>query len=77
MGVNTTAGAGTFYYAASIQEYYFPSLSVMEDSQAFANNNSLTAIHFSVTNQAAIEASTGYATLWGRGAGNATVYFDK
>ena len=42
----------------------------------FANCSSLTELHFGVANQAAIEASPGYSTAWGRGAGNVTIYFD-
>lgn len=38
--------------------------------------NTITELHFGAANQAAIEASPGYATLWGIGAGKATVYFD-
>ena len=42
----------------------------------FADCSALTEIHFGAKNKEAIEATTGYSTLWGRGAGNATVYFD-
>ena len=82
-------GAGTFYGNDRIQKMYFPKLSVIDKSPAHssvatsdAQNNifdscdSLTEIHFGAANQAAIEATSGYPTLWGRGAGNATVYFD-
>ncbi len=42
----------------------------------FAGCSNLTELHFGAANQAAIEASDGYPTLWGLGAGKATVYFD-
>ena len=38
--------------------------------------NTITELHFGAANQAAIEATEGYSTLWGIGAGKATVYFD-
>lgn len=83
-----STSASTFYGNGQIQKMYFPKLSVIDKSPAFsfstsnAQNNiflscsSLTEIHFGAANQAAIEATSGYPTLWGRGAGNATVYFD-
>lgn len=79
---------GTFYGNDRIQKMYFPKLSVIDKSPAFSSStstaqnyifdgcSSLTEIHFGAANQAAIEATSGYPTLWGRGAGNATVYFD-
>lgn len=78
---------GTFYGNSTIQKMYFPKLTVIDKSPAYTGNstaqnyifsgcNSLTEIHFGAANQAAIEATEGYPTLWGRGAGNATVYFD-
>lgn len=39
-------------------------------------NTGITAFHFRADAQSAVEASSSYSTLWGRGAGNATVYFD-
>lgn len=85
----TGSGAyyGTFYSNGTIQKMYFPRLAVIDKSPAYTGNstsqnyifsrcNSLTEIHFGAANQAAIEATEGYSTLWGRGAGNATVYFD-
>ena len=85
----TGSGAyyGTFYNNDTIQKMYFPKLTVIDKSPAYTSTstshnyifsrcNSLTEIHFGAANQAAIEAMEGYSTLWGRGAGNATVYFD-
>jgi len=55
---------------------YFNSLSSITNNYMFTNNPELTALHFGAANETAIKATTGYATLWGRGAGAATVYFD-
>lgn len=79
---------GTFYNNNTIQKMYFPKLTVIDKSPAytssfsisqkniFYNCSKLTEIHFGAANRAAIEATEGYSTLWGRGAGKATVYFD-
>lgn len=80
---------GTFVYNDTLQRIDFPKLSVIDKSPAYTGSVSLVAhknifygcsklteIHFGAANQAAIEATEGYPTLWGRGAGNATVYFD-
>lgn len=85
----TGSGAyyGTFYNNDTIQKMYFPKLAVIDKPPAYTSTstshnyifsrcNSLTEIHFGAANQAAIEATEGYSTLWGRGAGKATVYFD-
>lgn len=83
-GSNNT---GTFANNKTIRKIYFPKLTVIDKSPTypsglnahkyiFSGCNSLTEIHFGAANQAAIEATEGYPTLWGRGAGNATVYFD-
>ena len=84
---NTSSSYGTFRGNVTIQKLYFPKLTVIDKSPAYTGNSTaqnyifsgctrLTEIHFGAANQAAIEASSGYATLWGRGAGKATVYFD-
>lgn len=85
----SVAPYGTFYNNSYIQKLYFPKLTTIDKNPnftgsgtstshtlIFSNCNALTEIHFGAANQAAIEASEGYPTLWGRGAGNATVYFD-
>lgn len=83
----TSSSYGTFYSNGTIQKMYFPKLTVIDKSPAYAGNSTsqnyiftscpkLTELHFGAANQAAIEALPGYATLWGRGAGKATVYFD-
>lgn len=80
---------GTFAGNDKLQRIDFPKLTVIDKSPAYTGSvnitshqqifyqcSALTEIHFGAANQAAIEASEGYPTLWGRGAGNATVYFD-
>lgn len=82
---------GTFYNNRYVQKMYFPKLKNITYSAGisspttsytdackyvFANCGALTEIHFAAENQAAIEATAGYSTLWARGAGKATVYFD-
>ena len=80
---------GTFAANNTLQRIDFPKLTVIDKSPAYTGSinvtshkqifyqcSALTEIHFGAANQAAIEATEGYATLWGRGAGNATVYFD-
>lgn len=85
-----TASYGTFAHNTTLQRIDLPKLSIIDRSPALTSNISyavghknifsgcskLTEIHFGAANQAAIEATEGYSTLWGRGAGNATVYFD-
>lgn len=88
---DTSSACGTFQYNGSIKEMYFPKLTTIAPNPNYTGSNAsrlvahmyifsecnqLTEIHFGAANQEAIEASDGYATLWGRGAGEATVYFD-
>ena len=62
----------------------FPKLTKITSQNAFKISssypsyatNTITELHFGAANQAAIEATEGYPTLWGIGAGKATVYFD-
>lgn len=72
----TTANYATFGNGYGLTEMYFNSLSSITNNYMFTNNPELTALHFGAANETAIKATTGYATLWGRGAGAATVYFD-
>ena len=79
---------GTFAYNDKVQKMYFPKLdTITYGTGAPATNQeacknifygctSLTELHFGAANQTAIEATAGYSTLWGLGAGAATVYFD-
>ena len=71
-----------------VQKMYFPKLTQITYATGassanrgacnyvFSNCSALTELHFAAANQAAIEASPGYSTAWGRGAGNVTIYFD-
>lgn len=79
---------GTFYNCKQPTAYYFPKLNTITYATGasasnqsackyiFSGNSNVTELHFGASNQTAIEATDGYSTLWGRGAGNATVYFD-
>lgn len=82
---------GTFANNETIEKMYFPKLDTITYSPAytgtsasvvsarkwiFYNCSSLTELHFAAANETAIKATAGWSTLWGRGAGNATVYFD-
>ena len=85
---NTNSLFGTFSYCNKIQKLYFPKLDTITYPDGASTSNqtacknifyscsSLTELHFGAANQAAIEASLGYSTAWGRGAGNVTIYFD-
>lgn len=84
----SSSSNGTFYdIGRTIDKIYLPKLttitygtgartSYQEAYKKIFAGTSLTEIHFGAVNQAIIEANPGYSTLWGRGAGNATVYFD-
>lgn len=87
----TAGNNGTFANNKTIQKMYFPKLNTITYSPAytgtstsvtsarkliFYNCSSLTELHFAAANETAIKATAGWSTLWGRGAGNATVYFD-
>ena len=79
---------GTFFsLGRTIKKIYLPKLttithgsnassSYQEAYKLIFSNTSFTEIHFGAANQETIESNPGYATLWGRGSGNATVYFD-
>lgn len=62
----------------------FPKLTAIISQNAFRISssypsyatNTITELHFGAANQSDIEATAGYSTLWGIGAGKATVYFD-
>ena len=72
--VHTINSSYTFYSSNSLTKLNLPKCTTISNSSAFSNS-SLTEIHFASANQAAIEASSGYANKWGRGS-NCTVYFD-
>lgn len=79
---------GTFGNNKKIQKMYFPKLNTMTYGSGASSTNqvgckniftlcsALTELHFGSANRSAIEASPGYSTAWGRGAGNVTIYFD-
>ena len=83
-GATAQSSGATFYNNNKIQKMYFPKLDTISYSQnavdnskyIFSNCSSLTELHFGAANQTAIEATAGYSTAWGRGAGNVTIYFD-
>jgi hypothetical protein len=84
----TSASYGTFANNTYIQKLYFPKLNTIAYGTDAASHNrhacknvfagctALTELHFAAANQSAIEATDGYSTAWGRGAGNVTIYFD-
>ena len=76
---NNTSSSATFNGCNRLSKIYFKSLTSIQGTGAnyiFRGCSQLSEIHFGSDNQATIEAMSGYATLWGRGAGAATVYFD-
>lgn len=84
----TSTSYGTFANNPTLEKLYFPKLTTItygsgasSANQAACKNvfygcSSLTELHFASTNKTAIESTPGYSTLWGIGAGSATVYFD-
>ena len=84
----TTTSYGTFAGNNKVQKMYFPKLDTITYGSGASTTNqkacknvfygcsALTELHFAAANQSAIEASSGYSTAWGRGAGNVTIYFD-
>lgn len=84
----TSAAYGSFANNTYVQKLYFPKLDTITYGtgsttanrnackNVFAGCSALTELHFAAANQSAIEATAGYATAWGRGAGNVTIYFD-
>lgn len=86
----TSNSYATFGYNTTIAKMSFPKLKDITYSSYYDSSSNYTTacknifygcsnlkeIHFSAENQSTIEASLGYATLWGLGAGKATVYFD-
>lgn len=74
-------GLASAFTNTKIQTISFPSLSnasstSMFDANTFTGCSQLSEIHFPAGLQSFVESITGYSTLWGRGAGNATVYYD-
>jgi len=71
----TATGTATFGNNYGLTDIYFNSLSAITNNYMFYNNPELTGLHFGAENETAIKATTGWSTLWGRGAGAATVDF--
>lgn len=82
----TSAAYGTFAYCNKVQKVYLPTCTTIDKASAysnataaknvFSNCTSLTEVHFSAANQAAIEASPGYATKWGAPS-SCSIIFDE
>lgn len=73
--VGTTAANAMFYNSRGLTDVYLHNFASITGTAMFNNCNELTAIHFAAAHEDEIKATTGFATLWGRGAGAATVYF--
>jgi len=76
VSVGTTAANAMFYNSRGLTDVYLHSISAITGTAMFNNCYELTAIHFAADYEDSIKASNGWSTLWGRGAGAATVYFD-
>lgn len=74
--VGTTAANALFYNSRGLTDVYLHNFASITGTAMFNGCSELTAIHFAAEHEDSIKASNGYATLWGRGAGAATVYFD-
>ena len=75
---NTTNTNGTFAGSTGLKKFYAPRLETLNGNNVnnIFYNTSITEFHFGKDHKTNIEASAGYSTLWGRGAGNASVYYD-
>lgn len=79
IGCNNTTATNATFYGCIFQRLYLPKWTTANGTGAsniFSACNNLTEFHFGKENQSTIEAMAGYSSLWGRGAGSATVYFD-
>lgn len=74
--VGTTAANALFYNSRGLTDVYLHNFASITGTAMFNGCSELTAIHFAADHETAIKASNGWSTLWGRGAGAATVYFD-
>lgn len=74
--VGTTAANALFYNSRGLTDVYLHNFASITGTAMFNGCSELTAIHFASDHETAIKASNGWSTLWGRGAGAATVYFD-
>lgn len=62
---NVSTGQSTFNRCTPVQRIYFPKLTTITSQYMFYSVATLSELHFGAANQAAIEASPGYATKWG------------
>ena len=69
------ASFAPFYNCTGLYIIYLLKVTDIGDN-VFNGCTNLAEIHFGAANRETIEATSGYSTLWGRGAGAATVYFD-
>lgn len=79
IGCNNTTATNATFYGCNFQRLYLPKWKTASGTGAsnlFSACNNLTEFHFGKENQSTIQAMAGYSSLWGRGAGSATVYFD-
>ena len=78
MNSATTNATGALFYDNRFEKIYLPNLVTCTGNgrSNIFSSCTLTEFHFGKENQATIEAMDGYSSLWGRGAGSATVYFD-
>ena len=76
VSVGTTAANAMFYNSRGLTDVYLHNFASITGTAMFNGCSELTAIHFAAKHEDAIKASNGWSTLWGRGAGAATVYFD-
>lgn len=79
IGCNNTTATNATFYGCTFQRLYLPKWTTANGTAAsniFSACNNLTEFHFGKENQSTIQSMAGYSSLWGRGAGSATVYFD-
>lgn len=76
VNVGTTAANAMFYNSRGLTDVYLHNFASITGTAMFNGCSELTAIHFAAEHEDAIKASNGFSTLWGRGGGKATVYFD-
>lgn len=69
------ASFAPFYNCTGLYSISLPKVTDIGNN-VFNGCTNLAEIHFGAANRETIEATSGYSTLWGRGAGAATVYFD-
>lgn len=71
--VGATSSTYATFNGISSPKFYLPKCTTLEGNYIFPS--STTEIHFAAENQAAIEASAGYASKWGAGS-SCTIFYD-